>query len=304
LLALGLDVSGDEPGDYASGTEAAVRAFQAGRGLRDDGICGRQTWSALVEAGHAPGDRLLYLRFPMLRGDDVAALQRRLGALGFNAGRVDGMFGVLTEGALRDFQRNAGITVDGICGPATLSALARLGQRAGSAEPVAGVHEVERLRRGPRSLQGRKIIVGSEGGAGALVASVGRALTAAGAVPLVVEHPDGSEQAAQANAADADAFVGVAIVADQPGCTIAYYAGRGWASPAGRQLAEQLHLRLPSALQAAGASVIGMATPVLTETRMPAVICEMGPASSVVERGTQLAGAVADALAAWITDCA
>jgi N-acetylmuramoyl-L-alanine amidase len=257
----------------------------------------------LVEAGHALGDRLLYLRSPMLRGDDVATLQRRLGSLGFNAGRVDGMFGPLTAAALTDFQHNAGLTVDGICGPATLDAVARLGARAGSAEPVAGVHELERLRRGPRSLAGRKIVVGSEGGLGALLASVRRALTAAGAEPLVVEHPDGSEQAALANAAGGDAFVGLGFAPPPQGCAVAYYAGRGWASPAGRQLAEQLHVRLPLALGATVAELRGMATPVLTETKMPAVVCELGPASVVVEHSGQVAAAVADALAAWIADC-
>lgn len=299
---MGQDIGGDEPGVFGAGTEAAVKAFQANRGLRQDGICGRQTWSALVEAGHAPGDRLLYLRFPMLRGDDVAALQRRLGALGFNAGRVDGMFGPLTEGALRDFQHNAGLTVDGVCGPATLRAMARLGPRAGSAEPVAGVHEVERLRRGPPSLVGRRVVIASEGGLGALVAAARRALVAVGAEPIVIEHPDSSEQAALANNLDGDVFLGLALVPGPATCTVAYYAGRGWASPAGRQLAEHLQERLPEVL-AGACEVRGMATPVLTETKMPAVVCELAPASVVVEHSAQLADALAAALGSWITTC-
>ena len=45
-------------------------------------------------------------RIPDLRGDDVAELQVRLAQLGFNPGRIDGIFGPLTEDALRDFQRN------------------------------------------------------------------------------------------------------------------------------------------------------------------------------------------------------
>ncbi|MDQ3757231.1 MAG: peptidoglycan-binding protein, partial [Actinomycetota bacterium] len=76
---MGHEADGDEPGTYGFGTEGAVRAFQQARGLRADGICGRETWSALVEAGYRLGDRLLFLRQPMLRGDDVAALQRQLG---------------------------------------------------------------------------------------------------------------------------------------------------------------------------------------------------------------------------------
>ena len=55
-------------GTFREGTRAAVEAFQYRRGLRVDGVCGRQTWSALVEAGRRLGDRFLYRRSPMLRG--------------------------------------------------------------------------------------------------------------------------------------------------------------------------------------------------------------------------------------------
>ncbi|MDP9441425.1 MAG: peptidoglycan-binding protein, partial [Actinomycetota bacterium] len=123
LVALGLDLGDDTPGTYGTGTVAAVLAFQERRGIRVDGVCGPQTWSALVEAGYRLGDRPLYLTHPMLRGDDVAELQRRLGSLGFDGGRVDGILGARTERALADFQRNAGLVSDAVCGPATLAAL-------------------------------------------------------------------------------------------------------------------------------------------------------------------------------------
>jgi peptidoglycan hydrolase-like protein with peptidoglycan-binding domain len=60
----------------------------------------------------------------MMRGNDVAELQLRLGALGFDAGRVDGIFGPATLAATRTFQISQGITVDGLAGPETLAALA------------------------------------------------------------------------------------------------------------------------------------------------------------------------------------
>ena len=89
--------AGFDPGTdtvtFGEATEAALQRFQASRGLEPAGVCDRDTWLALVEAGYSVGDRLLYLTSPMLRGDDVAELQLRLGALGFDAGRVDGIFG-------------------------------------------------------------------------------------------------------------------------------------------------------------------------------------------------------------------
>ncbi len=57
------------------------------------------------------------------QGEDVAALQRALKALGFYTATVDGDFGPITEAAVKAFQRQAGITVDGIVGPETWGAI-------------------------------------------------------------------------------------------------------------------------------------------------------------------------------------
>jgi Putative peptidoglycan-binding domain-containing protein len=56
-------------------------------------------------------------------GDDVKALQRALAQLGFYKGAVDGEFGPITERAVRDFQRKAALTVDGVVGKLTWEAL-------------------------------------------------------------------------------------------------------------------------------------------------------------------------------------
>ncbi len=276
-----------------------MRAFQRGRGLRTDGICGQQTWSALVEAGYRLGDRLLYLRHPMLRGDDVAELQRRLGALGFDAGRVDGIFGRDTKAALDEFQRNAGLTVDGVCGPDTVRELERLSARRGDREPVAALREVERLRMAPRTLQGKRVAIGDGGGLHAVVSAAARVLTAAGAQVTVVQHPDQSEQAGEANGAEVDVYVGFALDPSRPGCRTAHYAGHRYESPGGRRLAELLQEEVTAALGLPDAGVHGMALPVLKETRMPAVVCELGPAAAVVPRTAELADVLGRVLTRW-----
>ncbi len=57
------------------------------------------------------------------RGPEVAELQRKLLAAGFDAGVPDGIFGRRTETAVKLFQQSRGLTPDGIVGPRTWTAL-------------------------------------------------------------------------------------------------------------------------------------------------------------------------------------
>jgi N-acetylmuramoyl-L-alanine amidase len=300
LLRLGLPCAPDPEGVFGPGTRAAVEAFQHARGLRVDGVCGPQTWAALVEAGFRLGDRFLYHRRPMMRGDDVAELQRRLSALGFDTGRVDGIFGEQTAGALAEFQRNTGLAPDAILGASTLRELLRVSARHAEAELVSAVRDRERIRAAPPTLLGRRIALGEEGGLAVLVGALGRRLRAEGAVVVAVSHPEGSAQAEQANAAGAEVYLGLRLEPERPGCSAAYYAGYRYESSGGRQLAQLVQAFGAAALGVPAGGARGMALDVLRETRMPAVLCEVGPAPLVVARGPELAGALAAALAAWV----
>jgi N-acetylmuramoyl-L-alanine amidase len=300
LRSLGLTTGIDLDGTFNDGTRAAVEAFQYRRGLRVDGICGRQTWSALVEAGRRLGDRFLYRRTPMLRGDDVAELQQRLSALGFDTGRVDGIFGDHTSAGLGEFQRNVGLPVDGIAGASTVAELVRFGSLHVDTELVTSVRDRERLRQAPRTLSGRRIAIGEEGGLDAAVGAVRRLLVSRGALVTIHHHPDGSIRASEANAGGAEVYVGLRVEVGKRQCTSAYYAGYRYSSPGGRRLAELLQAALPHRLGVEDAGARGMSLPLLRETRMPAVICEIGPASVVVEQSPTLAGAIVDALTEWV----
>jgi N-acetylmuramoyl-L-alanine amidase len=299
LAALGLDVAPDSSGAFGPGTRAAVEAFQHRRGLRVDGECGSQTWAALVEAGFKLGDRFLYHRRAMLRGDDVAELQRRLSALGFDAGRVDGIFGNRTALGLAEFQRNVDLPVDVILGADTLLELRRVMPRTEMTELVSSVRDRERLRQQPKTLLGRLIAVGEEGGLDALVSAVRRGLHRAGADAIPILHPDGSVQASSANAANAEVFLGLRLDTSSPRCTTAHYSGYRYESAGGKRLAEMVQGRVPSALGLMSTPPVGMSVPVLRETRMPAVVCEMGPPPLVVERTAEVAAALVDALSEW-----
>jgi lipoprotein-anchoring transpeptidase ErfK/SrfK len=57
------------------------------------------------------------------RGPEVADLQQRLRDLNFWVPAADGHFGSLTQQAVMAFQKHAGLSRDGVAGPATLAAL-------------------------------------------------------------------------------------------------------------------------------------------------------------------------------------
>ena len=53
-------------------------------------------------------------------GSEVKSIQRKLQSLGYYNGAIDGIYGTQTKSAVTKFQRNCGITADGICGNQTL----------------------------------------------------------------------------------------------------------------------------------------------------------------------------------------
>ena len=71
----------------------------------------------------------------------------------------------------------SGLPVDGIAGASTVAELLRFGSRHDGTELVSSVRDRERLRQAPRTLAGRRVALGEEGG---LDATVGAAPPPAG----------------------------------------------------------------------------------------------------------------------------
>lgn len=65
-------------------------------------------------------------------GDEVKSIQRKLSSLGYYKGSIDGIYGTATKSAVTAFQRNCGITADGICGSQTLLYLGLGGNSSGN----------------------------------------------------------------------------------------------------------------------------------------------------------------------------
>jgi N-acetylmuramoyl-L-alanine amidase len=136
-----------------------IRSFQQERGLHVTGELNEATLRALDESRWKLGDRSLYLQSsPFMRGDDVAALQSRLTEMGFNCGRVDGIFGEMTEAAVKEFQKSVGVKVDGKCGPATIIALLRLTKIVSGGAPSALRESATQKNRGP-ALANKVIVI-------------------------------------------------------------------------------------------------------------------------------------------------
>jgi N-acetylmuramoyl-L-alanine amidase len=140
-------------------TPDEIRSFQQERGLHVTGELNEQTLRALEESRWKLGDRSLYLqKSPLMYGDDVAALQSRLTEMGFHSGRVDGIYGPMTESAVKEFQKSVGVVVDGKCGPATIIALLRLTKIVSGGAPAALRESAVQKNRGP-ALANKVIVI-------------------------------------------------------------------------------------------------------------------------------------------------
>lgn len=323
-------------GHFGEETVRAVRAFQRDRGLRADGLVGPETWRALVEAGYSLGDRLLWHSASMMRGDDVRDLQHRLNQLGFDAGPEDGIFGPLARAAVEEFQRNMGLDVDGVAGPATLGALQRLLRSHQPGGVGIRAREREALRRlSRRGLTGARVLVdpshggqdpGHVGPGGATEADVtwqiarrlvGR-LGAQGAQALLARgprsNPSPSARAHLANDQGVDVVVSIAVAAHPTpraeGAASYYFGAPHFTSEAGWRLARACQEHMVASGWEPDCHIHPVTWSIVRETRMPTVVIEPGfittPAGEqrLADPGAQerLAGALVTAVESFFSE--
>ena len=323
---------------FDDGVDAAIRAFQQERGLAVDGIVGPQTLRHLEEARWQLGDRALsYTPGHLMRGDDVGILQRQLQNLGFDTGRIDGIFGPQTDVALREFQRSVGVSADGTAGVETFKALDRLSRSVKGGQP-------ERLRQhvlldALRTGISDKIILldpahgGGESGnvhgalveaelVGELAARIEGRLAALGTTVLLTRPAHGStkpltdvERAQFANETSADLMVSLHI----DSCSTERAAGvacfhygvavdSGW-SHSGERAARRIHSAILNATELHDCRVQHKTWELLRLTRMPTVWVEAGYLSNPDDAARwsdplfidQLAEAIASGIVAFFT---
>jgi N-acetylmuramoyl-L-alanine amidase len=282
--------------------EAVVRAFQQRRGLVADGVVGAQTLRALEGARWRLGDRPLVLTSgPLMRGDDVAALQERLVVLGLLPGPVDGVFGPLADGALRELQRSLGVEADGVCGPVTLRAMDALARAVGGGDPWALRQQAEVADAG-LSLAGKVVVIDpAHGGIDRGVTGYGlyeddiafdvatrtaARLRTIGVEPVLtreaLDGPDDVTRAARADEVGADVVVSIhcdGLASPHAAGVATFFWGDdrvGARSATGQRLASLVQREIVARTGMADLRTHACTFDILRVTKMPAVQVELG----------------------------
>ncbi len=301
LSKLGYDLGLPGPdGIFKNLTEKAVKMFQQDRGLLVDGIVGEDTWHELVEATYCIGDRDLYLREPLFRGDDVRQLQKWLNTLGVTVGPVDGVFGPQTKRAVEEFQLSTGLPVDGIVGFTTLQAFKNLGRVLKTNTFVNFPLREKEDSSFISVFQNRRIVIdlghgyppdpGGIGPTGLRESEVceelglrfGNLLKLLGTNVAYTRKPGEfvglSERTSFANKINADLFLSIHLNSSSnekaEGTSTYYFATSDYYSLKGKKLAQFVHKEVVETLKRKDVRIHGRNFGVLKGTRMTAVIIE------------------------------
>lgn len=305
LTQLGLlDDTAPGPSVFDEDVVDAVRHFQQNRGLTATGEVDATTYRVLDEARWRLGDRLLsYVVANPQAGDDVHALQHRLSELGFDVGRIDGVFGPRTGDSLREFQRNVGLPADGTCGPSTFKALGRLTPIVTGGHPDS-LRASEVIREAGKRLPGKVVIIDpghggpDRGNVGHgfdeaavvedLAARIEGRLTATGVQTYLTRGTspelilDDAARAAFANESGANLMISLHVDAhpNPEACGVAtYYYGSnlpGSASVIGEQFAGLVQREIVARTDLADCRTHAKTWDLLRHTRMASVWVELG----------------------------
>lgn len=130
-------------GYYGRVTANAVRSYQQKHGLLVDGIAGSQTLSKLMNGSAGEKPIVTITSQPTVvglkvgeRGEKVTELQQQLKQLGYFKAEPTGYYGEVTEEAVRAFQTEQQILVNGVADEFTLNLIEQLAMAADRTNPI------------------------------------------------------------------------------------------------------------------------------------------------------------------------
>lgn len=137
--------AGTADGSFGSGTVTALKTFQKKNSLRQDGIATPEVQKLIFEGKplNSKGKKTNIKTLPPIadypmqlndRGDAVTALQKKLNVLGYFTAEYTNIYNSATQKAVRAFQQDHALTVDGKAGEKTLRLLNLL-----SVPPAPGI---------------------------------------------------------------------------------------------------------------------------------------------------------------------
>ncbi len=289
----------DEIGRFGPSTKSQVRAFQFAKGIPATAVCDASTWHVLIEAHWKLGDRLLYLRRPMVRGDDVAQLQGKLSWLGFDPGKVDGIFGSTTQKALSDFQVNVGMAGDGICGPDTVAELQRnFGRSPITITSVKEIIKLNELKRNPTQFS---IVLASSLELASTTEAARVSLAKEGFRVVNFCHYDVAVVAELSNNVGADVVVYLENN-DGIGNLVSYFQGFHYTSGVGQSLSDFLSAALVETGNGTSIKVIGSRHRILQLTKAPCVTLALDANNIRTSLPHSVASAISTALTRWFRE--
>lgn len=310
LRLLGYDLGASEiDGIFGCETESAVKKFQQSRGLLVTGVVDQETWQELVDAGYKIGDRLLYLKYPPFRGDDVKILQSWLKTLGFYPYNENGIFCERTQKALVEFQKNMNIPDDGIVGEETLQHLKNLKKiiiaKKSSNFPLIGNYEdkgregeikiildygedINDIQNGEKYYREKIYICRS------IVNFCKDMLVKKGIKTILTVNENESQslflfdRINYANKSNGDILISInlnySIDARANGSSCFYFKGLKSYSIAGKRIADLIQSKLVNNLKILDCRIHGANYAILKETSMTSVLVEPAFISNLVER--------------------
>jgi len=159
LMKLGYLELDDPTEHFGPATKSAVQIFQRQHSLSQDGVAGPQTLAAIYS-----DEAQKYTLLEGASGEDVKSFQRRLKELGYLSA-VDGKYGTKTIEAVKAFQKENKLGVDGKAGEQTFSLIysPEAKQSPAKAAEARTNASISKMISVAQKQLGKKYILGHEG---------------------------------------------------------------------------------------------------------------------------------------------